>query len=156
MHGWSLRQMDVHNAFLHGDLSETVFMLQPPGFKDPSKLNHVCRLKKAIDGLKQAPRAWFIALKAAITHLHFLQSKVDPSLFIYLIDSLKCYLLVYIDDLVITGNNPVFVTNVIRHLSTRFHVKDLGDLHFFLGIEVIPTHVGLFLIQHKYIHDLLL
>jgi hypothetical protein len=101
-------------------------------------------------------KAWFTALKAVITHLHFLQSKADPSLFIYSTDSLKCYLLVYIDDLVITGNNPVFVTDVIRHLSTQFQVKDLGDLHFFLGIEVIPTHVGLFRIQHKYINDLLL
>jgi len=57
MHGWSLRQMDVHNVFLHGDLSETIFMIQPPGFKDPSKPNHVCRLKKAIYGLKQAPKS---------------------------------------------------------------------------------------------------
>jgi len=102
------------------------------------------------------PKAWFTALKVVITHLHFLQSKVDPSLFIYLTDSLKCYLLVYIDDLVITGNNPVFIADVIRHLSTQFHIKNLGDLHFFLGIEVIPTYVGLFLIQHKYIHELLL
>jgi hypothetical protein len=80
---------------------------------------------------------------------------VDPSLFIYATDSLKCYLLIYVDDLVITCNNPAFITNVIRHLSTRFHLKDLGDLYFFLGVEVIPIHVGLFLTQRKYIRDLL-
>jgi hypothetical protein len=63
--------------------------------------------------------------------------------------------LVYVDDLVITGNNPTFIDTVIRHLSNRFHLKDLGNLHFFLGVEVIQTHAGLFLTQHKYIHDLL-
>jgi hypothetical protein len=131
MHSWSLRQMDVHNAFLHGDLSKVVFMLQLSRFKDPSKPDHVCRLKKVIYGLKQAPWAWSTTLKAVITHLYFLQSKTDLSLFIYSTDSLKCYLLVYVDDLVITGNNLVFVTSVIWHLSTRFHLKDLGDLYFF-------------------------
>jgi hypothetical protein len=155
MHGWNLQQMDVHNAFLHVDLSETVFMLQPPGFKDSSKPHHVCRLKKAIYGLKQAPRAWFTALTAAITQLHFLQSKADPSLFIYSTDTHKCYLLVYVDDFIITGNNSTFIDNVIWHLSNQFHLKDLGDLHFFLGVEVIQTHAGLFLTQHKNIRDLL-
>jgi hypothetical protein len=140
MHGWNLRQMDVHNAFLHGDLSETVFMFQPPGFKDSSKPHHVCRLKKAIYDLKQAPIAWFTAFTAAITQLNFLQSKADPSLFIYSTKAHKCYLLVYVDDLVITGNNPTFIDTVIRHLSNRFHLKNLGNLYFFLGVEVIQTH----------------
>ena len=79
------------------------------------------------------------AFKAAITQLYFLQSKADPSLtnVIYSTDSHKCYLLVYVDDLVITGNNSTFINNVIQHLSNRFHLKDMGDLHFFLGVEVI-------------------
>jgi hypothetical protein len=140
MHGWNLRQMDVHNAFLHGDLSETVFMFQPPGFKDSSKPHHVCRLKKAIYDLKQAPIAWFTAFTAAITQLNFLQSKADPSLFIYSTKAHKYYLLVYVDDLVITGNNPTFIDTVIRHLSNRFHLKNLGNLYFFLGVEVIQTY----------------
>ena len=83
MKRWDLRQMDVNNAFLNGALTETVFMAQPPGFKDLSKPNHVCRLKKAIYGLKQAPWAWYTALKNAILQLGFHSSKADSSLFIY-------------------------------------------------------------------------
>lgn len=145
MNGWNLRQMNVNNAFLNGDLTETVFMAQPPGFKDLSKPHHVCRLKKAIYGLKQAPRAWYTALKTAILQLGFRNSKADSSLFIYSHGSTLCYLLVYVDDLIITGNNPSLVTSIIKQLGDKFSLKDMGSLHFFLGIKVIPTRAGLFL-----------
>uniref|UniRef100_A0A2N9HT29 Reverse transcriptase Ty1/copia-type domain-containing protein n=1 Tax=Fagus sylvatica TaxID=28930 RepID=A0A2N9HT29_FAGSY len=149
MNGWSLRQMDINNAFLNGELTETVFMEQPPGFKDLSKPNHVCRLKKAIYGLKQAPRAWYTALKNAILQLGFSNSKADSSLFIYSQGSTLCYFLVYVDDLVITRNNSLFVASIIKQLGDMFSLKDMGPLHFFLGIEVIPTQAGLFLSQHN-------
>lgn len=148
MHTWELRQMDVHNAFLNGALTETVFMQQPPDFKDLSKPHHVCRLNKALYGLKQAPRAWYTALKSDILQLGFHISKADSSLFIYRDDSTLCYLLVYVDDLVITGNTPSFVHFVIQQLGSLFSLKDMGSLHYFLGVEVIPTLVGLFLSQH--------
>ena len=120
-----------------------------------SKPNHVCRLKKAIYGLKQAPRAWYIALKNAILQLGFSNSKADSSLFIYSQRSTLCYFLVYVDDLVITGNNSLFVASIIKQLGDMFSLKDMGPLHFFLGIEVIPTQAGLFLSQHKYVRELL-
>ena len=137
MQGWSLRQLDVNNAFLHGDLTETVYMTQPPGFKDVNKPNHVCRLRKAIYGLKQAPRAWYSALKLAIMGLGFQNSKADSSLFIYCQNSIICYLLVYVDDLVLTGNNLCFVSEIVAQLGNRFSLKDMGQLNFFLGMEVI-------------------
>ena len=117
MKGWDLRQMDVNNVFLNGALTETVFMEQPPGFKDLSKPNHVCRFKKAIYGLKEAPRAWYTALKNSILQLSVHSSKDDSSLFIYSQGSNLCYFLVYVDDLVITGNNSILVANIIKQLG---------------------------------------
>uniref|UniRef100_A0A2N9JAR7 Reverse transcriptase Ty1/copia-type domain-containing protein n=1 Tax=Fagus sylvatica TaxID=28930 RepID=A0A2N9JAR7_FAGSY len=155
MNGWELRQMDVNNAFLNGELTETIYMMQPSGFKDLSKPTHVCRLRKAIYGLKQAPRAWYTALKNAILQLGFHTSKADSSLFIYSQGSIISYFLVYVDDLVITGNNSTFVASIIKQLGAKFSLKDMGLLHFFLGIEVVPTQAGLFLSQHKYVRDLL-
>jgi hypothetical protein len=155
MQGWTLRQMDVNNAFLHGQITEDVYMSQPPGFKDQSKPNHVCRLRKAIYRLKQAPQAWYSTLKDALIHLGFHNSKADSSLFIYRSGSLICYLLVYVDELVLTGNDSSFVQSIIQQFGAKFSLKDKGNLHYFLGVEVIPTRAGLFLSQHKYVRDLL-
>ena len=130
-------------------------MHQPPGFIDKSKPDHVCKLNKSIYGLKQAPRQWYKALRDALLQFGFVSSATDTSLFIYSSNNVLCYCLVYVDDIVITGNTSSFVTDIINKLSHTFSVKDLGNLHFFLGIEVIPTAKGLFLSQHKYIRDLL-
>ncbi|RVW24725.1 Retrovirus-related Pol polyprotein from transposon RE2 [Vitis vinifera] len=118
MNGWPLRQMDINNAFLHGTLTETVYMMQPPGFKDTSKPDHVCRLRKAIYGLRQAPRALYTTLRTALFQLGF-------------------------------------VDHIIQKLGEIFSLKDMGNLSFFLGVEVIPTRAGVFLSQHQYIRDLL-
>jgi len=154
--GWQLRQLDINNSFLHGLLNEDVYMVPPSGFKDDTNPQHVCRLNKAIYGLKQAPRAWYSTLRGAILEFGFVNSRADSSLFIYKTKSVICYFLVYVDDLVITGNDPIFVSSIIDQLSHWFSVKDMGQLHFFLGMEVIPTTIGLFLSQHKYIRDLLI
>ena len=155
MHGWPLRQLDINNAFLHGNLEETVFMHQPPGFEDPSQPQHVCKLKKSIYGLKQAPRQWYKALRDALLRFGFIHSAIDNSLFIYKSHDILCYCLVYVDDIIVTSNTLSFVNNIINKLGSTFSVKDMGSLHYFLGIEVIPTPQGLFLSQHQYIRDLL-
>ena len=155
MQGWSLRQLDVNNAFLRGKLHEIVYMIQPPGFKYLSYPNYVCRLQKTIYGMKQAPREWYSALKKKIMALGFTNSKADNFLFIYKTAFVLCFLLVYVYDLVITGNDNTFVSSIVAQFGVAFSLKDMGPLHFFLGMEVIPTTYDLFLSQHKYIHDIL-
>jgi hypothetical protein len=155
MHGWPLHQLDINNAFLHGNLTEEVYMSQPPGFRDQSLPDYVCCLKKAIYGLKQAPRASYTALKQALLEFGFVNTKSDSSLFVYTVAFTTAYFLVYVDDLIITNNKSYFAASIIQQLGRKFSLKDLGPLHFFLGIEVIPTQNGLFLTQHKYIRDLL-
>ncbi|KAJ0857667.1 putative RNA-directed DNA polymerase [Helianthus annuus] len=152
---WSLRQLDVQNAFLHGDLQETVYMKQPPGFVDSTKPDYVCRLHKSLYGLKQAPRAWFTRLSMTLQQLGFSGSKTDPSLFILNRRGTLIYILVYVDDITITGNQPQAVTNIINRLSSSFAVKDLGRLHYFLGIEVVHHNGNLILSQRKYILDVI-
>lgn len=148
MHHWPICQLDVNNAFPHGTLAEDVFMEQPHGFIDTNFPHYVCRLKKSIYGLKQAPRVWYNELKSALLDLNFTQSKSDPSLFIYHADGHIIYFLVYVDDLLIMGSSTSLVHSIIHKLSTRFSLKDLGLVHFVLGIEIIPTSTGMFLSQH--------
>jgi len=154
--GWCLRQFDIQNAFLHGFLDEQVFMIQPPGFSHPQMPNHVCHLRKALYGLKQAPRAWFSRLSNSLLALGFISSKADTSLFIYRQGNLVIYFLIYVDDIIVTGSNTAAVNLIITKLNADFAVKDLGDLHFFLGIEALPVSNGLYLTQRKYTADLLI
>ena len=153
--GWRLRQLDVNNAFLQGTLEEEVYVTQPPGFVDQDRPHYVCRLKKALYGLKQAPRAWYQELRSYLLTVGFLNSTADTSLFTYHRGSDIIYVLVYVDDMVITGNNNRVIDAFIAAISTRFSLKDLGELSYFLGIEATRTSKGLHLIQKKYVLDLL-
>uniref|UniRef100_A0A6N2KNP9 Integrase catalytic domain-containing protein n=1 Tax=Salix viminalis TaxID=40686 RepID=A0A6N2KNP9_SALVM len=155
MHRWPLRQLDVKNAFLHGFLSEEVYMEQPPGYIDPQFPTHVCRLQRALYGLKQAPRAWFQRFSQFLLRLGFIASRADSSLFVHHSSHGVVYLLLYVDDMVITGNNTSMLHSLIDRLASEFSMKDLGDLHYFLGIEVVRNDKGLFLSQAKYALDLL-
>ncbi|KAJ3698209.1 hypothetical protein LUZ61_001914 [Rhynchospora tenuis] len=152
---WSIKQLDVQNAFLHGDLTEKVYMTQPPGFIDSSKPNHVCLLSKAINGLKQSPRAWFHKLSQALIDFGFTASHYDPSLFFAHVQGQLIIVLVYVDDIIITGSDNSMISNCIAQLNTRFAIKDLGPLHYFLGIAVNNNSKGMHLSQSKYIKDLL-
>ena len=153
--GWSIRQVDVNNAFLHGDLSEIMYMTQPLGFVDPSRPHYVCHLQKALYGLKQAPRAWFSKLSTALLADGFTQCLSDVSLFVYSRDSILCYVLIYVDDIIITGSSPDFVSGLIGRLHSQFALKDLGQLSYFLGIQTTFSEDVLHLSQQRYLLDLL-
>jgi histone deacetylase 1/2 len=153
--GWSLQQVDVSNAFLHGFLSEDVYMQQPPGFEDARFPSHVCKLQKALYGLKQSPRAWYARLSARLLQLGFISSKADTSLFIFSQMGVQIYMLVYVDDIVIAGSSSVAVDRLISSLSESFPIKDLGTLEYFLGLEATYNSGGMVLTQRKYALDLL-
>jgi hypothetical protein len=150
-----MHQIDIQNAFLHGFLDEEVFMSQPPGFSHPTLPLHVCKLHKSLYGLKQAPRAWFSRLSTKLCELGFLSSKADSSLFILQNTSLTMFVLVYVDDIIITASVPEAIPDLLQHLRTSFAIKDLGKLNFFLGVEVTALTSGLLLSQRRYILDLL-
>jgi hypothetical protein len=145
----------VSNAFLHGYLVEDVYKEQPRGFVDSTHPNHVCKLHKAIYGLKQAPRAWFTCLSQALFDLRFHSSNVDTSLFIYFQSNVTINTLVYIDDILITGTNTFIIFSIIKHIQLAFAMKDLGNLGYFLGMQVHHEDQGLHIRQSKYIIDLL-
>lgn len=153
---WPLHQLGVIIAFLHGLFSEGIFMQQPTsGFVDPHFPNHVCKLHKSLYGLKQAPRAWFERFSNYLLGLGFHSTYADPSLFVSHHGRSITLLLLYVDDLIITGNDRVYISQLIAQLHLVFEMKNLGNLHHFLGIEVSKTVDGIFISQTKYIKDLL-
>ncbi|MFS7986065.1 putative RNA-directed DNA polymerase [Helianthus anomalus] len=153
--GWPIHQLDVKNAFLHGHLNETVFMHQPPGFIDKRFPGFVCRLKKSLYGLKQAPRAWYTRFANYILSHGFQSSACDNSLFIYSTGHEIAYLLLYVDDIVLTASSDKLLHDIIQTLSREFAMSDLGTLHHFLGIKVTHTATGLFLDQTQYAKDII-
>lgn len=115
-HNWSLRQLDVSNAFLHGMLEEEVYMKQPLGYRDPHHPNYVCKLRKALYGLKQAPRAWYSTFSTFLLSSGFVNSRPNPSLFISSKGSDITLLLVYVDDIIITGSSPTYIDEFVSLL----------------------------------------
>ena len=127
-------------------------MDQPQGFTDTDHPNHVCRLRKAIYGLKQEPQAWYNELKHFLLTFGFLNS--TAALFILCYIAVTIYLLVYVDDIIITSNNPLAIQHFITLLSARLSLKDLGPLTYFLGVEVLSHPLTLILSQLRYIANL--
>lgn len=164
-----VEQMDVTNAFLHGELPDTVYMKMPLGYThsgcrmsmpqgEPfSAVNTslVCRLKKSLYGLKQAPRLWFSKLSVTLLDLGFVQSKSNYSLFTKTTSSTLTLVLVYVDDILLADNLRTDIESLKTMMSTKFHMKNLGSLRYFLGLEVDRSSAGFFVSQHKYLTDLL-
>ncbi|WVZ93136.1 hypothetical protein U9M48_039142 [Paspalum notatum var. saurae] len=150
---WTIFQLDVKNAFLHGDLHEEVYMQPPPGFKVPD--GYVCRLRRALYGLKQAPRAWFERFTLVVKAAGFTPSDHDPALFVHVSERGRTLLLLYVDDMLITGDDDEYIAFVKARLAEQFMMSDLGPLSYFLGIEVTSTPRGYYLSQHKYLQDLI-
>ena len=153
--GWHLHQIDIKNAFLQGELEEEVYMVQPPGFESSIHPKAVCRLKKPLYGLKQAPRAWHSKITQYLHQIGFRMSKSDNSLYIRSDSTSSIVIILYVDDLVIGGENLVEINKVKSLLSDKFEMTDMKELHYFLGIEVIRTPAGIIISQRHYILNLL-
>jgi histone deacetylase 1/2 len=133
--GWSLRRLDVQNVFLHGILEEKVYTRQPLGYEDKTRPNYVCMLDKALYGLKQAPPAWYARLSAKLLDLGFNASKADTSLFYFNKGGVTVFVLVYVDDIIVANSTQEATEGLLRSLKKDFALKDLGELHYFLGIN---------------------
>ncbi|MCH82300.1 retrovirus-related Pol polyprotein from transposon TNT 1-94 [Trifolium medium] len=154
-HHWSIQLLDINNAFLNGYLDDEVYVDQPPGFTNGNS-SLVCKLNKALYGLKQAPRQWFVRPKHTLISFKFVISKCHSSLFTYSSNGCIVYILVYVDDIIITSNSSSLITSITNKLNSAFALKQLGNLDYFLGIEVKPQPNGcLLLSQGKHIRDLL-
>ncbi|CAN7087861.1 unnamed protein product [Brassica rapa subsp. narinosa] len=153
--GWGLWQMDVKNAFLQGELEDEVYMHPPPGLEHLVKSGNVLRLKKAIYGLKQSPRAWYNKLSTTLNGRGFKKSELDHTLFTLTTPSGMIALLVYVDDIIITGSDKEGIIATKEFLKSMFEIKDLGEMKYFLGIEICRSKEGLFMSQRKYTLDLL-
>ncbi|CAL1400683.1 unnamed protein product [Linum trigynum] len=156
MKNWHIHQLDVNNVFLHGDLQEEVYMTLPKGYDPPPGfINPVCKLKKSLYGLKQASRQWFSKLTEKIQTLGYIQIMADHSLFFKVTDSTYTCILIYVDDMLVGGNDLTEITRLKQFLHNEFSIKDMGNLRFFLGIELARNNKGIHLSQRKYTLEIL-
>ena len=153
---WPLQQFDVKNAFLHGELSEEVYMDLPPGCMILEvHCRKVCKLKKSLYGLKQSPRAWFGRFTKSMRSFGYHQSNSDHTLFLKKQHGKITALIVYVDDMVVTRNDLDERKALQSYLSNKFEIKEIHHLKYFIGIEVSRSDKGIFLCQRKYALDLL-
>jgi hypothetical protein len=148
--GWSLHQMDVKNPFFHGDLQEEVYMEQPPGYVDQTHPNLVYRLKKVLYDLKQALKAWSDKRGQYLVTSGFQTSNADISLYVKKTDHGIVVIVIYVDDLIITRDSDADIFDLKKLLKQKFEMKDLGQLRYFLGIKVIQSPKGIWLLQRQY------
>jgi hypothetical protein len=146
--GWEVHQMDVKNSFLHSDISEEIYVEQPHGFMQDSCL--VYRLKKSLYGLKQDPRALHAKIDSYLLSQNFVRCKSDLNVYMIRTNDSLLLLVLYVDDLLITGCSNSTIVVVKRILHDRILVKDMGPLHFFLGLEITQNASSIKLSQAKY------
>ena len=152
---WPLHQLDIKNAFINGNLNEEIYMELPPGFKSTGQTRLVCKLKKTIYGLRQSPRGWFERFTKVVRKQKYKQAHTDHTLFYKHEGGKSTILLVYVDDIIITGDNIPEINSLKRGLTDEFEIKDMGMLRYILGMEIARNRSGIFVSQRKYVLDLL-
>ncbi|GJX61169.1 retrovirus-related pol polyprotein from transposon TNT 1-94 [Tanacetum coccineum] len=148
-------QMDVKTAFLNGELKEEVYVHQPEGFVDPERPHHVYRLKKALYGLKQAPRAWYDTLSKFLLAQGFSKGVVDPTLFIRKTGKHTLHVQIYVDDIIFASTDPKDCDRFSNEMSSKFQMSMMGQISFFLGLQISQNPRGIFINQSKYANEIL-
>ncbi|GJQ89413.1 retrovirus-related pol polyprotein from transposon TNT 1-94 [Tanacetum coccineum] len=148
-------QMDVKTAFLNGDLQEEVFVSQPEGFEDQDNPTHVYRLKKALYGLKQAPRAWYDTLSKFLLANNFFKGAVDPTLFTRKSGKHILLVQIYVDDIIFASTDHNACHIFSKEMSSKFQMSMMGQMSFFLGLQVSQSPRGIFINQAKYALEIL-
>jgi hypothetical protein len=154
-HNFKLFQMDVKSAFLNGFINEEVYVSQPPGFTDFEKPNHVYKLKKALYGLKQAPKAWYDRLKTFLVDHKYTMGLVDNTLFTKKKGSHIIIVQIYVDDIIFGSTCQELCVDFSKIMHDEFEMSMMGELNFFLGLQIKQLEDGIFFNQSKYIKDML-
>ncbi|GJU26747.1 retrovirus-related pol polyprotein from transposon TNT 1-94 [Tanacetum coccineum] len=148
-------QMDVKTSFLNDELKEEVYVSQPEGFVDPDRPHHVYRLKKALYGLKQAPQAWYDTLSKFLLAQGFSKGVVDPTLFIRKIGKHTLHVQIYVDDIIFASTDPKDCDRFSNEMSSKFQMSMMGQISFFLGLQISQNPRGIFINQSKYANEIL-
>ncbi|GJS87908.1 retrovirus-related pol polyprotein from transposon TNT 1-94 [Tanacetum coccineum] len=147
-------QMDVKTAFLNGELKEEVYVSQPEGFVDQDNPSHVYKLKKALYGLKQAPRAWYDMLSSFLISQQFSKGAVDPTLFTRQAGNDLLLVQIYVDDIIFASTNIAMCNEFANQMTTKFKMSMMGQMSFFLGLQISQSPRGIFINQSKYAYEI--
>ncbi|KAE8679315.1 hypothetical protein F3Y22_tig00111402pilonHSYRG01195 [Hibiscus syriacus] len=154
--GWKIYQMDMKSAFLNGYLEEEVYIEQPPGYIKKGHEDKVYRLNKALYGLKQAPRAWNTRIDEYFQRNGFMKSPYEHALYTKKNEDGDIMIVcLYVDDMVFTGNNPGMFNDFKKAMTKEFEMTDIGEMSYFLGVEVKQMQEGIFISQKKYAEEIL-
>nr|GEY23029.1 putative ribonuclease H-like domain-containing protein [Tanacetum cinerariifolium] len=153
--GFTVYQMDVKTAFLHGSLKEYVYVCQPEGFIDADYPSHVYKLKNALYGLKQASRSWYDELSTFLLQNGFSKGTIDPTLFSRRFDNDILVVQVYVDDIIFGSTDPRYATLFSDLMKSRFEMSMMGEMMFSLGLHVNQSLSGIFINHSKYVHEIL-
>ncbi|GJZ92683.1 retrovirus-related pol polyprotein from transposon TNT 1-94 [Tanacetum coccineum] len=150
----TIYQMDVKTAFLNGELKEEVYVSQPEGFVDQDNPSHVYKLKKALYGLKQAPRAWYDMLSSFLISQQFSKGAVDPTLFTRHAGNDILLVQIYVDDIIFASTNIAMCDEFANQMTNKFKMSMMGQMSFFLGLQISQSPRGIFINQSKYAYEI--
>ncbi|GJU26749.1 retrovirus-related pol polyprotein from transposon TNT 1-94 [Tanacetum coccineum] len=150
----TIYQMDVKTAFLNGELKEEVYVSQPEGFVDQDNPSHVYKLKKALYGLKQAPRAWYDMLSSFLISQQFSKGAVDPTLFTRHAGNDILLVQIYVDDIIFASTNTAMCNEFANQMTNKFKMSMMGQMSFFLGLQISQSPRGIFINQSKYASEI--